>query len=99
MVLADEQPDMSTHVNKAPPLAHLPRERIVIIDGARGTVIQQYNLDEEQFRGSRFANWKGKPLKGNNELLNLTHPEIIEEIHRRYLDAGADIIETDGKTT
>src|ERR1041385_4955935 len=75
-------------------IERLLRERIVIIDGAMGTVIQQYKLDEKAFRGSRFADWKGKDLKGNNELLQLTQPQVIEEIHRRYLDAGADIIET-----
>ena len=76
------------------PLAALLRERIVIIDGAMGTTIQQYKLSEEQFRGERFKDWKGKDLKGNNELLNLTQPQIIEEIHRRYFEAGADIAET-----
>ena len=76
------------------PLESLLRERIVIIDGAMGTTIQQYKLSEEQFRGERFANWTGKDLKGNNELLNLTQPQIIEEIHRRYFEAGADIAET-----
>src|SRR5271154_6561003 len=76
------------------PLAGLLQERVVIIDGAMGTTIQQYKLTEEQFRGERFADWKGKDLKGNNELLNLTQPQIIEEIHRRYFEAGADIAET-----
>ena len=80
---------MSVH-----PLEALLRERIVIIDGAMGTTIQQYKLTEEQFRGERFADWKGKDLKGNNELLNLTQPQIIQEIHRRYFEAGADIAET-----
>ncbi|HEY5893406.1 MAG TPA: methionine synthase, partial [Chthoniobacterales bacterium] len=80
---------MSAH-----PLAQLLQERIVIIDGAMGTTIQQYKLTEEQFRGERFADWMGKDLKGNNELLNLTQPHIIEEIHRRYFEAGADIVET-----
>src|SRR6478736_3465666 len=76
------------------PLERLLRERIVIIDGAMGTTIQQYKLTEEQFRGERFKDWAGKDLKGNNELLNLTQPQIIQEIHRRYLEAGADIVET-----
>ena len=80
------------------PTAHdllkLLQERIVIIDGAMGTTIQQYKLDEAQFRGERFKDWTGKDLKGNNELLNLTQPQIIEEIHRRYYEAGADIAET-----
>src|SRR5688500_7934997 len=76
------------------PLEALLRERIAIIDGAMGTTIQQYKLTEEQFRGERFRDWKGKDLKGNNELLNLTQPQIIEEVHRRYFEAGADIVET-----
>ncbi len=75
-------------------LSRLLRERIVFLDGAMGTVIQQYRLDESQFRGERFKGWSGKDLKGNNELLNLTQPQIIEEIHRRYFEAGADIVET-----
>ena len=74
------------------PLAELLKKRIVIIDGAMGTTIQQYKLTEEQFRGDRFRDWKGKDLKGNNELLNLTQPQIIQEIHRRYFEAGADIV-------
>lgn len=68
-------------------------ERILILDGAMGTMIQQYNLKEEDFRNERFANIPGQ-LKGNNDFLCLTRPDIIEEIHRKYLDAGADIIET-----
>jgi 5-methyltetrahydrofolate--homocysteine methyltransferase len=76
------------------PLERLLGERIVILDGAMGTVIQRYQLDEAAFRGKRFADWQGKDLKGNNELLQLTRPEVIEEIHRDYLLAGADIIET-----
>src|SRR6266478_2557705 len=89
------------------PLAQLLRERIVIIDGAMGTMVQlfrttgKYALDEAEFRGERFRDWKGKDLRGNNELLLLTKPEVIEEIHRQYLEAGADIIETNtfGATT
>jgi 5-methyltetrahydrofolate--homocysteine methyltransferase len=72
----------------------LLRERIVIIDGAMGTMIQQHKLDEAAFRGARYANWRGKDLKGLNDLLNVTQPRIIEAIHRQYLEAGADIIET-----
>jgi 5-methyltetrahydrofolate--homocysteine methyltransferase len=75
-------------------LKQLLQERIVIIDGAMGTVIQRYKLDEKAFRGARFADWQGKDLKGNNELLQLTRPDVIGEIHRHYLEAGADIIET-----
>jgi cobalamin-dependent methionine synthase I/methionine synthase I (cobalamin-dependent) len=85
---------MSTQLNRIEQLKTRLRERIVIIDGAMGTTIQQYKLSEEQFRGERFADWKGKDLKGNNELLNLTRPQIIQEIHRRYFEAGADIVET-----
>ncbi len=82
---------MSKHTEEL--LRKLLRERIVIIDGAMGTMIQRYKLEESAYRGERFAGWK-KDLKGNNDLLNVTRPEIIEEIHRQYLEAGADIIET-----
>ncbi len=75
-------------------LQRLLRERIVIIDGAMGTMIQQHKLDEAAFRSARFAGWRGKDLKGLNDLLNVTQPQIIEGIHRQYLEAGADIIET-----
>jgi 5-methyltetrahydrofolate--homocysteine methyltransferase len=69
------------------------QKRILIIDGAMGTMIQRYQLDEGGYRGERFASHP-RDLKGNNDLLVLTQPAIIEEIHRQYLDAGADIIET-----
>jgi 5-methyltetrahydrofolate--homocysteine methyltransferase len=85
---------MSTSNNRIEHLQQQLRERIVVLDGAMGTVIQQYKLDEAAFRGERFNDWQGKDLKGNNELLNLTQPAIIEEIHRRYFEAGADIVET-----
>ena len=75
-------------------LQRLLRERIVIIDGAMGTMIQQHKLDEAAFRGDHFKDWRGKDLKGLNDLLNVTQPHVIEEIHRQYLEAGADIIET-----
>ncbi|MGB7746463.1 MAG: methionine synthase [Verrucomicrobiia bacterium] len=75
-------------------LERLLRERIVIIDGAMGTMIQQRKLDEAAFRGTRFADWRGRDLKGLNDLLNVTQPAVIEDIHRLYLEAGADIIET-----
>lgn len=74
-------------------IRELVRERILILDGAMGTMIQQYNLTEEDFRGERFAQIPGQ-LKGNNDLLCLTRPDVIQEIHRKYLVAGADIIET-----
>src|SRR3979409_1447687 len=76
------------------PLEELLRERIVILDGAMGTMIQRYKLSEQDYRGPRFHDWKGKDLKGSLELLQLTKPAIIEEIHSQYLGAGADIIET-----
>src|SRR6059058_5225448 len=76
------------------PLETLLRERIVVLDGALGTMIQHYKLAEADYRGERFRNWKGKDLKGSLELLLLTKPEIIEQIHTRYLESGADIIET-----
>ncbi len=74
-------------------IQQLIRERILVLDGAMGTMIQQYNLSEADFRGERFKDIPGQ-LKGNNDLLCLTRPEIIEDIHRKYLVAGADIIET-----
>lgn len=69
------------------------KEKILILDGAMGTMIQQYNLVEKDFRGERFADSKCL-LKGNNDILNITRPEIVEEIHEKYLKAGADIITT-----
>ena len=69
------------------------RERILILDGGMGTMIQQYNLKEEDYRGINFQYLKGQQ-KGNNDLLTLTQPHIIREIHQKYLEAGADIIET-----
>lgn len=74
-------------------LKDLVRERILILDGAMGTMIQRYQLSENDFRGKRFSDLTGQ-LKGNNDLLCLTRPDVVEDIHRLYLDAGADIIET-----
>ena len=68
-------------------------QRILYLDGAMGTMIQSYKLGEKDYRGSRFADW-ASDLKGNNDLLSLTQPDIIKAIHRAYLDAGSDIIET-----
>ena len=68
-------------------------ERILIIDGAMGTMIQRYGLTEADYRGEKFKNWSCD-VKGNNDLLNITRPALITEIHLQYLDAGADIIET-----
>ncbi len=74
-------------------LAEALKERILILDGAMGTMIQRYKFEESDFRGQRFAHWH-TDLKGNNDLLCLTRPDIISEIHSQYLEAGADIIET-----
>ena len=74
-------------------LLRLLQERIVVLDGAMGTMIQTYKLDEAGYRGQRFKDW-ASDVKGNNDLLNLTQPYLIQGIHRQYLDAGADIIET-----
>lgn len=68
-------------------------ERILVLDGAMGTMLQRYNFQEEDYRGERFKNWE-HPLKGNNDLLSLTQPHAIAEVHKKYLEAGADIIET-----
>ena len=67
--------------------------RILVLDGAMGTMLQRYKFEEEDYRGERFKNWQS-PLKGNNDLLSLTQPKAIEEVHAKYLEAGADIIET-----
>src|SRR5216110_3342873 len=80
--------------DKIHPLEELLHQRIVVLDGAMGTMIQRRKLSEQDYRGEKFRDWKGKDLKGSLELLNLTQPQVIEEIHSAYLDAGADIIET-----
>ena len=69
------------------------QNRILILDGAMGTMIQRYSLEEKDFRGSFFKDHH-KPLKGNNDLLSITRPDIIKAIHKEYFDAGADIVET-----
>ncbi|GBU10141.1 homocysteine-N5-methyltetrahydrofolate transmethylase [Gammaproteobacteria bacterium] len=74
-------------------LENIIKERILILDGAMGTMIQRHKLTEAEFRGERFKDW-ASDLKGNNDLLTLTQPAIIADIHRQYLHAGADIIET-----
>ncbi|HET9275211.1 MAG TPA: homocysteine S-methyltransferase family protein, partial [Gemmatimonadales bacterium] len=71
----------------------LLRERILVLDGAMGTMIQAHRLEERDYRGERFRDWPSD-LRGNNDLLVLTRPEIIADIHRAYLEAGADVIET-----
>jgi len=84
---------MASDISTPGPLEQALAQRILIIDGAMGTMIQAEKLGEADFRGERFAN-HGSDLKGNNELLSLTRPDIIAKIHRQYLEAGADIIET-----
>lgn len=74
-------------------LESLLKERLVFLDGAMGTTIQRYKLEENDFRGERFKDFQ-KDLKGNNDLLSLTRPDVIREIHRKYFEAGADIVET-----
>jgi len=69
------------------------KKRVLVLDGAMGTMIQRYQLEEKDYRGRQFENVK-QLLKGNNDLLNITQPQIISEIHEQYLEAGADIIET-----
>jgi 5-methyltetrahydrofolate--homocysteine methyltransferase len=92
-----ENDKIKTHnfaqMNKANQLRQLLEERIVIIDGAMGTMIQRYQLQESDYKGERFKDWTSD-VKGNNDLLCLTQPQIIQEIHEQYLKAGADIIET-----
>lgn len=68
-------------------------KRILVLDGAMGTMLQQYKFEEEDYRGERFKDFKF-PLKGNNDLLSLTQPEAIAEIHKKYFEVGADIVET-----
>lgn len=71
----------------------IAKQKILILDGAMGTMVQRYKLEEEDFRGERFKN-HSHPLKGNNDLLSITRPDIVKEIHRQYFEAGADIVET-----
>src|SRR5882672_903362 len=78
---------------RAQALPEILKQRIVILDGAMGTMIQRYKLGEADFRGERFRDHP-KDLKGNNDLLQLTRPDVVREIHEQYLAAGADIIET-----
>jgi 5-methyltetrahydrofolate--homocysteine methyltransferase len=79
-------------------LRRLFAERIAVLDGAMGSMVQTYNLTEQDFRGQRFADFP-HDLKGNNDLLCLTKPEVVEEIHRQYFEAGADIVETNTFST
>src|SRR5258708_31294061 len=89
------RPDMAIgqQVARAKAFMALLQERMVILDGAMGTMIQRHALSEAQFRGERFAAWRSD-LRGNNDLLSITQPDIIGAIHREYLLAGADVIST-----
>lgn len=86
-------PHFTTAFTRGKGLAELLSQRIVILDGAMGTMIQQLHLDEKACRGERFANWH-QDVKGNNELLSLTRPQVIQDIHASYLAHGCDLIET-----
>jgi len=97
--VTDSSPGSSTRPERTARDARLARvrplldERILVLDGAMGTMIQAHKFGEREYRGARFADWP-RDLKGNNDLLSLTQPAIIAEIHRAYLEAGSDIIET-----
>ena len=78
-------------------IEEIVKQRILILDGAMGTMIQQYQLSENDFRGERFQQFCSQcnmMMKGNNDVLNITRPDVITDIHRKYLEAGADIITT-----
>ena len=80
-------------MTEKPTIDTIVKERILILDGGLGTMIQRYGLTETDYRNDAVANVT-VPLCGNNDILSLTRPDVIEDIHRRYLEAGADIIET-----
>jgi len=84
---------MSTRSSRLQALQQALKERILILDGGMGTMIQSYKLEEEDYRGARFADWP-QDVKGNNDLLLLSRPDVIQAIEKAYLDAGADILET-----
>jgi 5-methyltetrahydrofolate--homocysteine methyltransferase len=84
---------ISTRTTRIAALHDALEQRILVLDGAMGTMVQRYQLTEEQFRGERFRDFH-RDLRGNNDLLTLTHPEVIRAIHSEYLEAGADILET-----
>ncbi|MFW6348500.1 MAG: homocysteine S-methyltransferase family protein, partial [Cyclonatronaceae bacterium] len=83
----------SSNGRPRPDIREQLQKRVLVLDGAMGTMIQQYNLEEEDFRGERFKD-VSENLKGNNDLLSITRPDIIYDIHTAFLEAGADIIET-----
>ncbi len=100
IVPASYNSQMTQAYTRAQQLPAILANRIAILDGAMGTIIQRFKLNEEQYRGERFKDFH-KDVKGNNELLSLTRPDVIRDIHERYLAAGADLIETNtfGATT
>src|SRR6188768_2093416 len=81
------------HPKREAVLRSLLREKILVVDGAMGSMLQSYHLEEEDFRGKRFVD-HAHPLKGDNDLLSLVRPDVIRAVHTAYLDAGADLIET-----
>jgi hypothetical protein len=85
--------DVQARAERQRRLHELAAQRILIIDGAMGTMIQRHRLDEAGYRGDRFVDY-GRDLRGNNDLLTLTRPDIVAAIHRDYFEAGADIVET-----
>ena len=86
-------PDERARAERIRKLKKLLEERVVLLDGAMGTMIQRHKLDEAGYRGERYRDY-GRDLRGNNDLLTLTRPEIIAGIHRAYFEAGSDIVET-----
>ena len=84
---------LSTRAARIAALHGALEQRILVLDGAMGTMVQRYQLTEGEFRGERFRDFH-RDLRGNNDLLTLTRPEVIREIHTQYLEAGADILET-----
>jgi 5-methyltetrahydrofolate--homocysteine methyltransferase len=74
-------------------ITEILKERVLVLDGAMGTMLQAYKFTEEDFRGEEFKDWQ-LSVKGNNDMLSITQPEAIKEVHRKYFAAGADIVET-----
>src|ERR1700760_860292 len=91
--MASPQPKLSTMSDAEQKLRRLTAERILVLDGAMGTMIQELKLDEEGYRGARFDAWN-REVRGNNDLLNLSRPDAIRDIHLKYFRAGADIVST-----
>jgi 5-methyltetrahydrofolate--homocysteine methyltransferase len=94
MTTSDMDQPIATRPARLQALHDALEQRILVLDGAMGTMIQRYNLSEAQYRGERFRDFAAKDLRGNNDLLTLTRPQVIREIHQQYLEAGADILET-----